>query len=805
MSQSQLQNLVAQKKYRQAIDELKKLQRSQPNVQITPTEAEIWQLRGQHELEKREFKSAENSFRQALKLDHPSAYYWLAKALLGQNRLDAALALIRTAFDAKTLAKEDGICYLKLLLLKADRAQVETLIQTQAKRFSAAQLHWVKGVLALQSGDPSTALAAFGKLKKAPLTPGDSTDAWLAYTYQQMARWDDAGAKLGWGGSAGMFTRPKYTSHPALQKLILWQQAAIGDPRRAFITPDDRMAQEMFRGLAAVALMAEGNFHDAGHAVLEMSPASPRLAALTAQRSTILAMAGQQAMAQGELGCATHLWEPLLREKNLDPQLLVNWSHVLRETEEHQEEQRVITRLIKWIEQEAKRDPAAWPEERLKRTLAHAHCLLGDAWLALERPRAAFGAIQQADRLCPTSPEVMGRKGLIQSEDEDPTKAITLLTQALEQGCQSEDVYDGLQDILLENDRKDEALAMRKRYGQRFGNLNVDAEIDIESWITALSNGSYDLFQELIPPAKSPDPLLAACQIFRDAAHGKPTATGKISFHHEQAIAAWSQLLKGLEPIAQAQTLQVIALCIAVLSKRDKGIAALVTRYQQQLFELIPTVPPARVMHLIVSAVKENNPAKLQVFLKPYLDAQPQPSNALAQLQLQVRWFGQTTNLRSFIDKALSREPEHPLLLLAKATTFTAGCLVYQQLREQGFELARQLQDAPALQAFRVEDFYREGQEIQSLMPTVSSIDKLMPAQLEQMFENMIRQTLGKEMPRDQLEQLMPMLKQKFLDEMMPGMGPGAFSNDDFFDFESMLGASDPSKRQKRKPNFMDL
>ncbi len=808
MSQSQLQTLLAQKKYRQAIDEHKKLQRSQPDVKITPTEAAIWQMRGQQELEKSEFKAAENSLRQALKLGLTSAYYWLAKALLGQNRLDTALALVRTAFEAQTLPKDDGICYLKLLLLKGDRATVEALIQTQAKRFSPAQLHWVNGVLALQAGDPETALTSFKKLKKAPLTPGESTDAWLAYSYQQMARWDDAGAKLGLvaGGMAGtMFARPKYASHPALQKLAVWQQVTIGDPRRALTTKADRATQEMLTGLSAVTLMAEGNFHDAGHAILQISPNSPKLAELTALRSTILAIAGQQAMNQGAFDCALQLWAPLQSEKRLDPQLMVNWSHVLRETEEYQDRQRLLTRLIKWIEQDAKQDKAAWPDDRLKLTLAHAHCLLGDSWLALDRPRAAFGSIQQAERLCPTSPEVIGRRGLIMTDEGKPTQAIALLTQALDQGCQSEDVYIGLQEILLETGRKDEALAMRKRYGKAFGDQNIEAEIEIAPWIEALSTVSYEFFQGLLPPTQSPDPLLAACQIFRDAAHGKPTTTGKISIHQDQAIAAWDKLLDGLldgrEPIVQAQTLQVIALCLAVLSKRDKGIAALVTRYQQRIFELIPTAPEARVIHLIVSAVKESNPDKLQRFLKPYLDAQPQPSQALALLQLQVRWFGQTANLRSFIDQALNREPQHPLLLLAKATTFTAGSAIYQQLRDQGFELARQLQDAKALQAFRVEDFYLKGQEIQRVMPYPGNIENMMPAQFESMFEELIRKTLGKDLPRDQVDQLMPMFKQKFLEDL-PALGAGAFEDDEWDDFDPIFGTS---KRKKRKPTFMDL
>jgi tetratricopeptide (TPR) repeat protein len=813
MSQSQLQNLLAQKKYRQAIDEVRKLQRSQPDAKITPTEAEIWQLRGQQELEKGEFRAAENSFRQALKLGL-GAHYWLAKALLGQNRLDTALELIRTAFNAKTLSKEDGICYLKLLLLKGDRDSVETLIQTHAKRFSAAQLHWARGVLALAADDPETALAFFSKLKKAPLTPGESTDAWLTYTHQQLAHWDAAGAKLGLlsGSLAGtQFARPRFVSHPALQKLAIWQQATIGDPRRALTTKDDRSAQEMLTGLSAVALMAEGNFHDAGHAVLQITGAAPRLADLTALRSTILTLAGQQAMDQGEFDCALNLWAPLQSEKRLEPQLMVNWIHLLREMEEYQERQRLLTRLIKWIEQEAKQDKATWPDDRLKLTLAHAHCLLGDSWLALDRARAAFGEIQQAERLCPTSPEVMGRQGLIMSEDGKPDQAIELIIQAFDQGCQSYEVYIGLQEILLENGRKDEALAMRKRYGKLFGDLNIEADIEIEPWITALSTNNYEFFKGLMPPENAPEPCLRACQIFAAAAHGKPTNTGKISIHQDQAIAAWARLLDQLTPIKQAQTLQAIALCLAVLSKRDKGITALITRYQEQIFDLIPTVTEARVIHLIVSAIKETNPDKLQVWLKPYLDTQPQPGNALALLQLQVRWFGLTVNLRSFIDKALSREPQNPLLLLAKATSYTAGGQVYQQLREQGFELARQMQDAAALQAFRVEDYYMQGQEIQSLIPAPGNVANMMPADIESMFENMVRKTLGKDLPRNELDRVIPLLKQKFLDEIMPGMGSGSFgsggfNDDDFDDFDPIFGPPDgSSKRKKRKPTFMDL
>jgi hypothetical protein len=48
-----------------------------------------------------------------------------------------------------------------------------------------------------------------------------------------------------------------------------------------------------------------------------------------------------------------------------------------------------------------------------------------------------------------------------------------------------------------------------------------------------------------------------------------------------------------------------------VLSKRDKGIAALIMRYISAIYELIPEIPAARAIHLTVLAVKENKPDKL--------------------------------------------------------------------------------------------------------------------------------------------------------------------------------------------------
>jgi tetratricopeptide (TPR) repeat protein len=233
MSQSQLQSLLAQQKYRQAIDEMNKLQRSQPDLVFTPTEAEVWRLRGQQELDKKEFKAAENSFRQVLKLGITvDIYYWLAKTLLVQNRLDRALELVKDAFESKILPKDDGICYLKLLLIKGEFETVETLLTTQAKRFSAAQVNWVRGVLELQTGKSKSAIISFSKVKK-PLTPGDSIDACLAYAYQRDGNWHEAAAKLGLA-KFSVFGMAKVPNRPIFQKLAVLQLAQQGNfPQRS--------------------------------------------------------------------------------------------------------------------------------------------------------------------------------------------------------------------------------------------------------------------------------------------------------------------------------------------------------------------------------------------------------------------------------------------------------------------------------------------------------------------------------------------------------------------------------------------
>lgn len=379
-----MQGLLKQQKYRQALDEIKKIRSRYPDLQLSPSEAEIWLLRGQQEFDKGDYKQAETSFRRSLEQGlQGTAHYWLARTLLQLNRLDAALTLIQTAFEQGQLPKDYAICYLKLLLLKGDTATVETLISKQAKRFNAAQLHWARGVLALKSEHPDAALTAFQKVKR-PLTPGDRPDAWVIYTQQTLGHWTAASSLLGlgattvWGFS---LVEPKYLKHPLLQRLALWQRAQTGEPplNPGDLQQTDRTLQATVTALSLVQLLEREDYHNAAHALLNQDRRAQTFPELAALRAPLLIQAGQQALQQGEPECTEAFWQPVLAEQPFNPQLAVNLRVVLHLAEEYQDEQRLLTRLIRWVEQDAKQNPQSWTGDRQPRTLAELHCYLADA------------------------------------------------------------------------------------------------------------------------------------------------------------------------------------------------------------------------------------------------------------------------------------------------------------------------------------------------------------------------------------------------------------------------------------------
>ncbi|WP_373529623.1 tetratricopeptide repeat protein [Nostoc sp.] len=797
--QVKLQELLKQKKYRQALEEIKKIQRSHPDIDFTPKESEIWLLRGQQEFQKQDFKQAEKSFGRVLELGLVGdAHYWQAKCLVELNQLDVALKLLREAFEADNLIKDYSICYLKLLLLKGDTATVEQLINQQSKRFSAAQLHWVRGVIALKKEQPETALTSFEKIKR-PITPGDLPSAWIVYSQQVSGNWNAAANLLGLQSSQFAFAKPKYLEHPILERLATSQQAKTGEPplKPQNLAREEQVIQDAISALTIVQLINDGNHHDAAHVLLRMKGNVTRFPELDSLRTSLLTLAGQQAFNQRQAECVQLFWQPLLTEKPLNPQLAVNLLEVLDANDCDEERPRLLTRLLKWLEQEAKQKPQEWPSERLKATLAHLHCKMADAYMALGRDRAALGSLQQAERIYPTSPEVLGRKGLIEAMEENYTEAIALITQAIEGGCRYEEIYGALLTCWDELGDKQARNEARRRFGKYFGDLTIETEVEVLPWVDALSTLNYGFFSRLVEGKEQKDPAIIACQIFVNAVQSPVNSGGRVSLNQKAATQAWVAHIQQLSSQEQIPVLQAIALAIHLFAKREKGIAAVINQYLQKLFNLSAEHPEARVGHLVVLAVKEGSPQKLEFPLRLYLDTMPQPGNALANIQLQARRFGWITTLIPALDEALRREPQNPLLLLARATTYPVDKPKYEQLKQEGFELARRLQDAKALQAFREEAAYLAAQETQSIMPDPEKFDNMNMSNIDDLLEGMIRKLFGSKMPKAEFERMLPELKQMMLNTM-----PDFSDDDDEEEEESELDfifRSLPPNRKQQK------
>lgn len=796
---TQLQELLRQQKYRQALEEIKKARRANPEVEFTPSEAEIWLLRGQQEFQRSDFKQAQTSFRRALELGlSGEAHYWVVRCLLSQNRLDAALELIQNAFEQGNLPKDYAICYLKLLLLKGDTATIEQLIGKQAKRFSAAQLHWTRGVLALKAEQPDAALAAFQKIKR-PLTPGDVPDAWVAYTQQALGNWEAASTVLGLQVSQMRgfpLGEPKFWRQPIWQRLAAFQQAKTGEPPLSPTDPQrgEPAFQEAVTALAIVQLSEQGDYHNAAHALLNLGHRSTRLPQLKALRPTLLMLAGQQALTQGEPQCTEVFWKLLLAEQGFNPQLAVNLLEVLELNESERERQRLITQLLKWVEQDGKQHPQNWSAERLKSTLANLHCRLADTWISMKRYRTALGSLQQAERICPTSPEVIGRKGLVAAMEEKYEEAVKLLSQALEQGCRYDEVYGALLRCWDELENPQAKAEARRRFGKHFGDVNPEAEVEFAPWLDALYTQSHPFFSRLVQAEEKPDPPMRACQIFVAAVQSSPNSGGRVTLNQEQAKQQWDKLLEELSGEQQIQTLQAIALSIQLFAKREKGIAALINQYALKIFALGDQYTQAREAHLVVLAVKETNPKKLEPPIRSYLDTTPQPGNALAQIQLQVRRFGWSKNLIPLLEEALKREPQNPLLLLARATTYPVTMSQYEELKQQGFEIARRLQDAKALQAFREEQAFLTLRQTQEFLPAPEAFDNFDEGDMGDMLESMIRQIFGQKIPKTELERMLPELKRQLLNSM-PELGED--EDEDDFGFGVPFGFGKPKQRKR--------
>jgi tetratricopeptide (TPR) repeat protein len=786
---AQLQALIQQRNYRQALDKVKQIQKLDPAATLTPSEAEIWSLRGQQEYAQGQYRQAETSFRQAIALGPGGeAYYWVAKSLLAQDELDAALDWVRTAFEQKVLPKDCAGCYLKLLFLKGESAKVAELLTTQSKQFYAPQLHWARGVLALQAEQPQEAITHFKKMGR-KTSPGDFPHAWMVYAYQQQGNWDTSEAML------GMRQFPEYDrmglsaslpKHPAIQRLAMVQAVIQQRSLSKIISPTQPGPQQtLVLVLELLHLLETSNHHDAAHVLQTLDHPCPDFPEVDQLFRPVMILAAEQAVREGELDCTAAFLEAIVYQPPFDAQIAIKL-YQLYGTDDYpiQSIQRLLNHLIEGVKQEAREHPEAWPESRLNAALAQIHCWLTDAWMGRGQQKQGYKALQTAEKLCPDSPEVMGRQGMKASMQGQFEQATQLMTKALEGGCQFVEVYRFLLKDLERRGNLNAVKDIRRRFGPKFGDLNVDTEVDIPRWVEALSTQDYWMFEGLVDTQQEKDAALKACQLFVAAVEGDPTASGRVSLNQAQVVKSWDRLLLTLPPVEQIQVFQAIFLTIQLFVKRQKGIAALQTQYLKRLFALTDQFPEAKEIYLALLVVKDEPLSKWQAMLQEYLSSSPQPDTALAQVQLKARRYGQSALLRPLLDEALRRETQNPQLLLAKATTFTSESQHYKTLQKEGFELARRLQDAQALQAYREEEALQAERMTAELMPDLTNFRNTGTLDPMDMLRKMAQKMFGNEVPPKVLEQMLPELM-RMLESEMPDLDD---EEDDFFDTSDFFG-----------------
>jgi tetratricopeptide (TPR) repeat protein len=525
--QEQVQKLIQKKSYRQAIEKINQISKMHPEAEIRPTEAEIWALQGQQEYHLGQHRQAQVSLRQAIELSTTAeSYYWLARSLMVSDDAATALETMRSAFDREILTKDYAGCYLKLLLLEGATEQVADLLETQAKRFSAAQINWAKGFIFLKAGKLSEALGHFQKMD-GNATPGDSPESWIVYVQQQLGNWQQAEDSLNLPKSIGQgrLLSSLLPTHPAISRLSLVQAFS---PRASptAIKLLDRLDGKQ-RILSAIVkfiqLIDKSDYHNAAHILQKLPHPSVEFPETDNLYRSVMILAADQAMDNQDIECIVPFLEAVVYEPPFDAQLVLKLRCVyVGEDYPLQSLKRLFGYFLTEVKKLAQSQPQNWPVPRLNSALAQINCWLADVCIERGSTQHAYNALQAAIELCPKSPEVIGRQGLKAHLQGDTAKAIALLTKSLEDGCKSPEVYDRLLSELKKRGDRDAIKDIQQRFGQNFGDEDAPDldRIAIPEWIEALSCQNYQIFEGLMDESEAENAAIKACKIFVAAVSG---------------------------------------------------------------------------------------------------------------------------------------------------------------------------------------------------------------------------------------------------------------------------------------------
>jgi tetratricopeptide (TPR) repeat protein len=796
--EKQVQGLLKQNKHEAALRKLQQGLKRDPEQAIAITEADIWRSQGKHEYEQAHYAKAETALGKVLELS-PSdedAYYWLAKCLLAQERPAEALALFQSAFDSKKLSKEMGGCYLKLLLLNGQVDQVQSLIDSQAKRFFAPQLHWARGAIALKANQPKAALDHFNKISR-PISTEDHLAVWGTYAQQQLGNWSEAESSLAAASRNSGFPNRFGTrfiggapEHSAIQLLTLYQVAHTSRvPARFSYINSDALTKNQpdKRGYASWVLellnfIRQENVYDAAHLMVEPPDGiMDEYPALQRLRIPMLLLAGEQAAQHRELEDSAFFWGEVLEEKGFEPNLALNLHQALNATGYFDEDLKLLDQFVRWLRQTAQQNPQDWPEKRLNDGLALLYCWKADSQIYSGREKNAIKAVQAAEKLSPEHPEVMGRKGLIlytksrsiAGTSKDKDKAIELLTKALAAGSQFKEIYSVLCAALADDSTA--LKEIRQKYGPAFGDAGADTEVEVPDWVEALSFRHYRTMAQFVSNETKTSGPIKACRIFLEAAEDEPSSGQKVTLNQKKAVAEWQRLLESAAPAEQVEILKAVYLTLQQHAKRNqKGMKALQRSYLKQMADLSKQqVPGADVGYLLLQAIASANSDATTKVVDTVLKRSTEPSQTLARAQLELRQFGPNTALKSSIEAQLKRDSQNPLLLLAAATLYQRHTAQYETRHERGFEIARRLQDTEALQAYRVEDWWIAQEMTRQVVGPDIDLLNANPSQIDMLdlVRRMAKQAFGGQLPDEIIDQMMPEL----IEEMMGLPGDDAY------------------------------
>lgn len=763
-----LADLVAKKRYSDAIRVRGQALLRRPDLDLQPSEAQLWCLEGRQAAAQGQAKRAEAAYRKAIALEpEGEALERLARLWIDQGHSPQALTLLEEAFAAGRLPKDQAGAYLKLLVLAGETERARALIRDQPHRFQAHQLHWAAGIVQLLEGDPASARRHFAQVV-GPVSLGDHGAIWRAW------------ASLEAGDHAAAAAALKPVDHPAKAAVALDLAARTGQPPLDLIDPSRVEGAHREKALALTLLhhLRQGNLLSAAQLLLANErPLLACLPELASLRRPLLVLAGQQALERGAPREAMACWRPIVDRPAFDPELALRLYPVLDANDDGdhlQECDRLVTQLLTWLRRDARANPSAWPEPLLSHTLARLHCWQADQTIQLGEAPRTRRAVAEALRLAPDLADVIGRRGLLAFLDEDNATAIPLLWQAMEGGCQSPLIYQVLEELLDTPGQEAEMARLRREHGPRFGfSAGPDLGGTLPAWLEALGQPNLPSMARVLGQTLDTSSGTDALRLFLEhvpLAEGGSTraSTGKVPLALPAASDRWDALLASQPPTGQVEALTAILVAIQRFCRRaGKAITSQIARRLAELEEQAtradtPEGEAALRALLLLHGLGLKRSEAPGPEAARLLRRARQPQRTLPLALLDLRLFASTRPWRPLVDDLRRQEPHNPLLTLALATMERPGSYLYAEAAREAFDQARRQQDGGALAACRREQWWvdtRPARTPRRPAPWLSGVD------WEQLFdtmdfESMVRQLVreqGKgEMSPEELERLMP-------------------------------------------------